>query len=292
MNNQAMQLTNILIRTIRLDDLPGAMRLSSQQGWNQTERDWKWMIEGNQNICLLAEYEGKIIATTTAINYSNEVVWISMVLVDKEYRGHGISKLLLKNILERLSTSRSIKLDATPEGQRVYQGFDFKDEYLITRMTLDVVNAATVEFNDAGVQRIQPEDISMIVALDTRSFGANRIELLTSLINTCPHKAWVVKQHNSVAGFVLGRAGRKYNQIGPVMASDTALAKVLITKSLIESENKPLVVDVLNDKVDLMRWLISIGFTPQRTFVRMYLNKNPFPGTIENQFLICGPEFG
>lgn len=275
-----------------LTDLSGAMRLSSQQGWNQTEMDWKFMIEGEHNVCLLAEYEGKVIATTTAINYSNDVVWISMVLVDKEYRGHGISKLLLKNILDRLSNCKSIKLDATPEGQRVYQGLDFKDEYPITRMTIDSFDSTSFMDDHESLQLIQSEDIQNIVAFDTLSFGANREELLTSLINTYPHKAWVVKRNNSVTGFILGRAGRKYNQIGPVMASDTALAQVLITKLLKESENKPLVVDVLNDKVDLMRWLISMGFSQQRTFMRMYQNKNPLPGMIDHQYLICGPEFG
>lgn len=287
-----MQPSDILIRSIRLSDLPGAMRLSSQQGWNQTETDWKFMIEGEQNVCLLAEYQGKIISTTTAINYSNDVVWISMVLVDQEYRGHGISKLLLKNILDKLSSCKSIKLDATPEGQRVYKGFDFKDEYQITRMTIDSDGSTSLMDDHESLQLIQSEDIQNIVAFDQLSFGANRRALLESLINSYPQKAWMVKRNNSVAGFVLGRAGRKYNQIGPVMASDTDLAKILITKLLKESENKPLVVDVLNDKVDLIHWLTEIGFSPQRSFVRMYQHKNPFPGNINYQYLICGPEFG
>jgi len=286
-----MQLSDILIRSILLNDLPGAMRLSSQQGWNQTAMDWKFMIEGKQNVCLLAEYQGKIIGTTTAINYSNDVVWISMVLVDKEYRGHGISKLLLENILKKLSTCRSIKLDATPEGQRVYKGFDFRDEYLISRMTIDSINSSSL-VDEGSLQPIQSQEIRNIIEFDKLTFGANRGELLESLINNSPDKAWMIKRNNSVAGFVLGRVGRKYNQIGPVMASDTNLAKALISKMLKESERKPLVVDVLNDKVELMHWLTSLGFSSQRSFMRMYQRINPFPGTIDNQYLICGPEFG
>jgi GNAT superfamily N-acetyltransferase len=286
-----MQLSDILIRSILLNDLSGAMRLSSQQGWNQTAMDWKFMIEGKQNVCLLAEYQGKIIGTTTAINYSNDVVWISMVLVDKEYRGHGISKLLLENILKKLSTCRSIKLDATLEGQRVYKGFDFRDEYLISRMTIDSINSSSL-VDEGSLQPIQSQEIRNIIEFDKLTFGANRGELLESLINNSPDKAWMIKRNNSVAGFVLGRVGRKYNQIGPVMASDTNLAKALISKMLKESERKPLVVDVLNDKVELMHWLTSLGFSSQRSFMRMYQRINPFPGTIDNQYLICGPEFG
>lgn len=250
------------------------------------------MVEGQHNICLLAEYHGKIIATTTAINYSNDVVWISMVLVDKEYRGHGISKLLLNNILDSLSNCKSIKLDATPEGQRVYKGFEFKDEYLITRMTMNTIDAAMFGDEVAAIESIQPENIPSVVAYDALSFGANRGALIESLIHTYPHQAWMLKRDHAVVGFTLGRAGRKFNQIGPVMASDTASAKLLISKVLKEAKDQTLVIDVLNDKTELIDWLVSTGFIQQRHFIRMYRNKNPFPGKIDDQYLICGPEFG
>ena len=157
---------------------------------------------------------------------------------------------------------------------------------------MDSIDSNSLIEGHGLVQPIQSEDIQNIVAFDKLSFGADRKELLESLISTCPHRAWMIKQNNAVAGFVLGRSGRKYNQIGPLMALDTHLAKVLIIKMLKESENTPLVVDVLNDKVDLMRWLSAIGFSQQRSFMRMYQHKNPFPGTIDYQYLICGPEFG
>jgi len=35
-----------------------------------------------------------------------------------------------------------------------------------------------------------------------------------------------------------------------------------------------------------------MGFTTQRHFIRMYHKDNPYPGIIDKQFLISGPEFG
>jgi len=49
---------------------------------------------------------------------------------------------------------------------------------------------------------------------------------------------------------------------------------------------------VLSEKEDLISWLHSIGFTMQRHFVRMYKKENLFPGIVNKQYLICGPEFG
>ena len=83
---------------------------------------------------MLATTGNKIIGTTTAINYANELAWLAMVLVEKTYRGKGISKLLLENVLEKLDSFKAIKLDATAAGQKVYTGFGFKEEYQVTRM--------------------------------------------------------------------------------------------------------------------------------------------------------------
>ena len=129
-----MKKTDLIVRPMRPGDIAYAMNLSNAEGWNQTERDWRLFIESPQNVCLVTEYNKKIIGTTTAMNYSDQIAWIGMVLVDQEYRGQGVSKSLLTNILEKLLSCKSIKLDATPAGQQVYTKFGFRDEYPITRM--------------------------------------------------------------------------------------------------------------------------------------------------------------
>ena len=82
-----MEKTAFILRRMEPDDIAGAMKLSNDEGWNQTGKDWGLLIEDPQNICILAEHSQKVIGTTTAINYSNQIAWIGMVLVAKEYRG-------------------------------------------------------------------------------------------------------------------------------------------------------------------------------------------------------------
>ena len=95
-----------ILRHMQLGDIGGAMKLSNAEGWNQTEKDWKFLIENPQNFCMLAESSKKIIGTTTAINYSNQVAWIGMVLVDKEYRGRGVSNSILTDILKKSASCK------------------------------------------------------------------------------------------------------------------------------------------------------------------------------------------
>ena len=281
------------IRPIQLKDIDGAIKLSTAEGWNQTENDWRRFIDNPGNVGSLAETSDRIIGTTTTMNYSNKVVWISMVLVDKDYRGHGVSKSLLQNILQQLQWCESIKLDATPAGQQVYKKFGFADEYRLARMTnLAMQQLPTQAERDAIPKLIQLTDISDVVAFDEKVFGVNRGILLESLIRDFPGKSWMMRQEDRITGVALGRDGSKYNHVGPVLAANTADAKILIVEALKGLTNKPVVIDVLCDKEELVNWFHSIGFTQQRGFTRMYKNGNPFPGMMDNQFLICGPEFG
>lgn len=281
------------LRQMQSGDIGSAMKLSMAAGWNQTEKDWKLFIENPENVCLLVEYDNKVIGTTTAINYSNRIAWIAMVLVDKEYRGQGVSKSLLTNIFQRLQSCKSIKLDATPEGQLVYKKFEFSDEYLITRMTnLAMNDLPSDDDHEILPETIQIVNITEVIAFDEIVFGAKRARLIESLVKEYPGKSWLLKRNKSITGVVLGREGNKYYHVGPVLASNTTDAKILISKALKERYLQPVVVDVLSDKEELIDWLQSIGFIKQRHFIRMYKNENPFPGTISKQFLICGPEFG
>jgi len=287
-----MSESGLRIRPMYLRDVGDSLLLSNAEGWNQTENDWKRLAKNPQNICRVAEQDNRIVGTATAINYANDVAWIGMVLVDKALRGKGISKMLLTDLINKLGSCRSVKLDATPAGQPVYEKYGFKDEYIIYRMTnLSPEGSGSREDTD-GPQPVRLTDVSDIASLDHSVFGAERFYLLNSLLNEFPAKAWMVKQDGRITGYALGRQGVRYHQIGPVFADEFVVARSLIAKALSDLQGQPVVVDIPADKEELIGWLNAKGFVSQRHFVRMYMRVNPFPGRPENQYLICGPEFG
>jgi ribosomal protein S18 acetylase RimI-like enzyme len=284
--------TVVNIRPMQLNDVAYSLLLSEAEGWNQTEKDWNRLASDPQNICLVAENRNSIIGTATAMNYANDIAWIGMVLVARDYRGRGISKILLSHLLSHLGSCRSVKLDATPAGQPVYEKFGFTGEYLIYRMTNLCLENFQPEKADNLALPVQLSDIPEITALDHKLFGAERLSLIASLIRDSPEKAWSMKQNGRITGFALGRQGRKYHQIGPVFAPSFNDARELISTALSGLHQQAVVIDVLSDKEELIRWLNSLGFSSQRHFIRMYLRTNPLPGIPGSQFLICGPEFG
>ena len=139
---------------------------------------------------------------------------------------------------------------------------------------------------------MQLTHIPEMIALDEFIFGANRTQLIKYLVNEYPGKAWLLKRDDRITGFALGRNGSKYHHIGPVIASTTIEAKILVSKAMHQLVGHPVIVDVLYDKDDLLNWLSSIGFIEQRQFTRMYKKENPSPGIIGKQYLMVDPSLG
>lgn len=282
----------IRLRAIQISDIANCKLLSDAEGWNQTVSDWAFLVNNSKSVCVLDEIREKVIGTATAINYSGKMAWIGMVLVDENYRGRGIGKLVISNLLKQLHAIESVKLDATVAGRQLYEKFGFRSEYRIHRM----INFSPEKFcsrnSEIASEAITESDIPEITELDASVFGVKRTLLINWLYTQNPELCRCIKKNGKITAFALGRPGRKYQQIGPVFALTIEDAKVLISQILEKNAIQPIVVDVLAEQSELIYWLDKIGFTEQRDFVRMYLNENPFPGKPEHQFLICGPEFG
>ncbi len=290
-----MERAKIRIRQMQVNDLNAAMQIKNTDNWNQTEEDWLFLLHSNPEYCLVAILENQVIGTVTAINYQNKVAWIGMMLVSTDFRGIGVSKLLLNTIIHKLKDCASIKLDATPAGIPVYKKLGFLKEYEIDRMVSTRLHTMDNNQQDETISCLSPlleSDISNIASLDKSLFGVNRTDLIRFLLSSRKEICLQIKEGNQLKGYVLGRNGSNYIQIGPVMTYSTPLAQKLLYEVFRRLKGQPLVLDVLSDKLELKEWLHSNGFTSQRNFTRMYLKSNSSAGKIENQYIISGPELG
>ncbi len=284
--------SSVKLRKMVLSDMDGLMKLKDAEGWNQLEKDWALLINYKESINLVAVLDDRIVGTVTAINYANTVAWIGMMLVDRDYRGRGISKLLLIDAINQLKKCKSIKLDATPAGRPVYLKLGFMDEYTLFRMTSPSVSKISLSDISIETEQVMPADISEVAEFDQKVFGPDRTELIRTLYESYPEVAWIIRENGRITGFCLGRRGQNYMQIGPVYASSTQDAKALNRSAIKQITGQAVVVDIPADKTEIKGWLEECGIIAQRPFERMYLKHNPYPGIIENQYLISGPELG
>ncbi len=282
--------TDYFIRKLKLEDIPEAMKLVLAEGWNQTENDWKLFIENPDNHCKCMVVDRQLIGTATSYRFSGNLAWISMVLVDKKFRGRGFGKILTESVLAELKDCKSVKLDATPAGEKVYEKLGFNKEYSISRWICDSFDA-TVNSNPE-ISEIKDQDIISAIEFDKNTFGARRAEIIKSFTENFSMMCRILKSEGKISGISLGRKGNRYFQIGPVSATSDSIAKELIASTLNVLKHHSVIIDVLDDKFELTNWLTELGFQRKRQFWRMYLNDNSYSGTTTQQFAICGPEFG
>src|SRR4051812_32712413 len=96
------RMTRLTLRYLTSADLAFADALRAGAGWNQTVGDWQRFLDLSPDGCLLAECEGRPVATATTIRYGTELGWIGMMLVHPDFRRRGIARVLLKHCIEIL----------------------------------------------------------------------------------------------------------------------------------------------------------------------------------------------
>jgi creatinine amidohydrolase len=92
----------VALRRMGEGDLPAAMRLCGLAGWNQLEADWRIFLESHPEGCFVAVHQGRVAGTVATVNYANRCAWISMVLVDPDFRRMGIATRLMHAAIESL----------------------------------------------------------------------------------------------------------------------------------------------------------------------------------------------
>ncbi len=285
-----MKTDKFVIRAMREDDIPGAMRLKTAENWNQTEDDWRTLLNLDPTLCFVAAFDDNVVGTVTATNYSNELAWIGMMLVDKDFRGRGLGKRLLTTLIEKLDSCQSIKLDATPSGLPLYKSLGFRKELAIHRMATTQFETVPPNENEPSVKPLPESKWQNVMDRDHAFFGADRSRLITEILLS--NKSWYVEREGRISGYLLTRSGSNCTQLGPLIAETTEDAKILLLSALKSFVGKPVLLDILHDKTDIQELLLSLGFQVQRSFTRMYFKSNSFAGSVQNQFLIAGPELG
>lgn len=263
-------------------DIPAAMALSTEAGWNQTSADWQLMIRAGRAICLRAT-EGRPVASAVALPLGEKLGWISMVLVTAAWRRKGLATALVEKCAAWLEAEgRYPFLDATPDGQKVYERMGFETIEDLTRWETSRPQGSCPE----TMRRADAGDLARITSLDEAVFGAARQRILLDIAERGP--CFV---DPSGGGFVLGRKGRRALQIGPVTASDDAMA-IRLLDSVLSTASGPVFIDAFDARGGFSAALVARGFTRQRPFARMARGRPAPFGQKNLAYAAAGPELG
>lgn len=254
-----------VIRLLVPEDLDSALALSSTAGWNQRLDDWRMLLALAPGGSFAAVTEGRIAGTAIGIDYDG-FAWIAMMLVDPACRGRGLGRRLLEAAMGAVPADRPIRLDATPMGRPLYRAYGFEDEATLTRHVADRVVPSGGQSHSGP---LTAADLPAVAEQDARIFGGDRRAVLDWALDRAPQYARVVRTKAGPAPYCLGRQGRLFDQIGPVVAGDDDAAQALVTAALLETEGHAVVIDVFDSRNAFAAWLRACGFRGERPLFRM-----------------------
>jgi GNAT superfamily N-acetyltransferase len=283
----------IKIRLLTEFDIPAAMKLKEVAGWNQTENDWRCLLKLEPQGCFAATLDDELLGTTTTTTYGQQLAWVGMVLVQPEKRRLGIATQLLRTALgylhQRVAT---VKLDATVAGKGIYERLGFRVEGLIERWT-GISNSKAVANDDVqSVATLDETTIDDLLALDRRSFEADRSGLLKTLIKNVSVPAALARTEDGfLSGYSLSRTGSKAGYVGPIIATDPNQLEALLDRTLDPLRGQRIYIDFNATSPSSSSLLLDRGFVKERDLVRMALGSSS-KTTSPFVFAIAGPEVG
>jgi GNAT superfamily N-acetyltransferase len=277
-----------VIRPLSASDIPDAMALVIEAGWNQTSADWQRFLAATPDGCFKALADERLVGTVTTKAYDERLAWIGMVLVDRAHRARGIGRLLMETVLDYVDRAgiRCVMLDATPAGQGLYEKFGFVEQERLERWELtrhDVPRSA-----EAPERRI----CEQVMDLDRTLFGADRRGLLRSLEAEAPELAVEIVDAQQVHGYVFGRRGTLADHLGPWMAREERTANDLLDTFLERSARSRVFVDCFVHHDWGLRLMKARGFHLSRPLTRMCRGKRPVTAKTPALLAAVGPEFG
>jgi hypothetical protein len=284
-------------------DLDGALTLSTTIGWNQRAEDWRMLLHIAPAGSFAAVADGRVVGTAIGIDYGR-FGWIAMMLVDPGFRGRGLGARLLQRAMKALPPTLPLRLDATPLGRPLYQRFGFEDDVVLSRYVADAPAGEDLAVRHATAASIRPltaAELPSVTEQDTLVFGGHRRKVIEWMVDGAPKYAWVADDNGGRPQYCLGRAGRIFDQIGPVVARDPEVAKALVEAALRHAATQPAVIDAFDARETFAAWLRSAGFRAQRPLYRMCrpsrarvrpdVSKDVHVPSDLIEFAILGPEF-
>ena len=274
-------------RAMGPDDVPSGLALCRQSGWNQTEADWRLLLEP-PSVFRVAEQQGRVVGCAGGMVYGSELAWICMVLVERSARGQGLGTRLVTEVLERLPPVDAVGLDATPKGEPVYSRLGFTGASALARLEA-VAFPATAP---SGPRPITEADLPAVLARDRAVVGADRGRILRSALADAPEYAWCLGEGGARApAYCFGRRGANAAQIGPVVASSLAAALDVVAAAVARHTGPRLFLDAPAWGEWRSALEQRLGFHEQRPFTRMYRGAPP-RSCPEQSYAVFGPEFG
>lgn len=277
----------IPLRKMDDSDLEAAVALSTEVRWPYRIEDWRFAFGLGRGI--VAEYDGRVVATAMWWPYADTYATCGMIIVSPSMQGSGLGRALMADLM-RDTSGRTILLNSTLEGLRLYQAFGFESVGTVHQHQARISPDAAASMPDVGeVRPAAPGDLGAILDFDRLASDAERRLLLTELYKV--GAAAVIERKKSIHGFAMCRRFGLGHAIGPVAAKNADDAMALVRYFIRCRAGEFLRVDASGDG-GLSPCLNAIGLPEVGSVTTMVRGRRPKPSAGAHLFALASQSLG
>ena len=280
-------MSDLLIRTMRPDEVSIALDWAAGEGWNPGLADAGCFATVDPDGFLIGELEGAPVATVSCINYSPSFAFLGFYIVRQDLRGRGYGRPIWNAAIAHAG-ARIIGLDGVVEQQENYKRSGFALAYANVRYGGAV---ASPHAPRASIISLTEVPLATVEASDTTVFPAPRAAFLRAWMGAPGHVGRALVRDGRLTAWGVIRPCRKGRKIGPLVADDRAAAEAVLLALLAGTGSGEIFLDVPSVNKDAVALAQGLGLAPVFETARMYTGAIP-PLRLDRIFGVTTFELG
>lgn len=276
-----------MLRRMQPGDLPSALKLTQAVNWAHRAEDWEFHYRLGRGWVVCGD-DGEVHGTALWWAYGDGLGSVGLVVVDGKQQGKGIGRQLLNAIIDD-SGPRALQLVATNAGLKLYRQCGFQERGGIEQhQGVPAPSPAVVVPSGLALRAVTASDIASLSDLDASAFGAPRHDIIKSVLSA--GTGVVAENDGHAKGFALVRPAGRGMLIGPVVASDEALAIALVAH-LLKINTGFTRIDIPATATELSAWLDATGLVCVDQVTTMVRGDRPMPSSGAKTFGLVSQAF-
>jgi hypothetical protein len=259
-------MNDLLVRTMRPDEVSIAVDWAAAEGWNPGLADGACFAVADPNGFFIGELDGVPAATVSCVNYGASFAFLGFYIVRQDLRGRGCGLRMWHAAIAHAG-ARVIGLDGVVAQQQNYQKSGFRLAYANVRYGGIVAVPAMPQ---GGIVALSDVPLAAIEAYDATVFPAPRTAFLRSWIGMPGHVGRALMRDGELVGWGVIRPCRKGHKIGPLVAHDRGVAKIVLQALLAGAGGGEVFLDAPCINREAVALAQDFGLVPVFETARMY----------------------
>ncbi|MBB5576112.1 MULTISPECIES: GNAT family N-acetyltransferase [Rhizobium] len=255
-------------------DLDALHALSLAVGWPHRAEDWQIVREMGRGV-VARDAIGRVLGSAMWFDFAPDFTTIGMVITSPRLQMLGTGRWMMEHVLAQTG-SRALGLNATRAAKRLYQSLGFRAEKLDYQCNGEAVSPPIVPLPPrTRLRALDQADLAEIATLDLVAYGADRMPVLTRLLNVSKGLA-LIRDGRTVAFSLCRRFGRGH-VIGPVVATSDEEAIAVVRPHVADHVGSFLRIDTRQQAGAFPQFLAQSGLPVYDTVTSMSLRRAWLP---------------